>query len=71
MKDLAAEVGLKAPAVCNQLQRLQDRGVIRSRRDGNYVFYRVEDPCVLQLIELGACLTLDATAASRPSEVLR
>lgn len=60
VKDLAEAVGMRASAVCNQLLRLEDRGVVRSRRDGNYVFYRVDDPCVLQLIELGACLTLDA-----------
>jgi len=44
------------------VRRLEDRGIVRSRREGNYVFYRVEDPCVLQLIELGACLTLDTAS---------
>lgn len=64
VKDLAVQVGMRAPAVCNQLQRLEDRGVVRSRRAGNFVYYRVDDPCVLQLIELGACLTLDAAKAA-------
>lgn len=64
VKDLAEQVGMRASAVCNQLQRLEDRAVVRSRRAGNYVFYRVEDPCVLQLIELGACLTLDGRDGS-------
>ena len=59
VKDLAEQVEMRAPAVCNQLARLEDRGIVRSRREGNFVFYRVEDPCVLQLIELGVCLTLD------------
>lgn len=59
VKDLAAQVAMGSPAVCNQLQRLEDRGIVRSRRQGNFVYYRVEDPCVLQLVELGACLTLD------------
>lgn len=63
VRDLAEQVGMRAPAVCNQLQRLEDRAVVTSRRDGNFVFYRVDDPCVLRLIELGACLTLDADRA--------
>ena len=62
VKDLAEQVGMRAPAVCNQLARLQDRGIVVSRREGNFVFYRVEDPCVLQLIETGACLTIDGAA---------
>lgn len=68
VKDLAAEVGMRSSAVCNQLQRLEDRGVIRSRREGNFVYYRVDDPCVLQIIQLGACLTLDAAATAGTDE---
>lgn len=64
VRDLAEAVEMRPSAVCNQLQRLEDRGVVRSRRDGNFVFYRVEDPCVQQLIERGACLTLDADRSS-------
>lgn len=59
VKNLAAEVSMSPSAVCNQLVRLVDRRIIVSRRDGNFMYYRVEDPCLLQMIELGACLTLD------------
>ncbi len=58
VKDLAAEVGMSSPAVCNQLQRLVDRHIVASRRAGNFVYYRVEDPCLVQLIEAGLCMTL-------------
>lgn len=68
VRDLAAEVGMRSSAVCNQLQRLEDRGVIRSRREGNFVYYRVDDSCVLQIIQIGACLTLDAAAAAGTDE---
>ena len=55
--DLGAAVGLRPQAVSNQLQRLVDRGIVASRRDGNRIWYRVTDPCVVQLLDLAWCLT--------------
>ena len=55
--DLADAVGMRAQAVSNQLQRLVDRQILAARRDGNWVYYRIADPCVLQLLDLGMCLT--------------
>ncbi|HWO70043.1 MAG TPA: metalloregulator ArsR/SmtB family transcription factor [Actinomycetota bacterium] len=57
LTDLAATVGMKPQAVSNQLQRLVDRGILGSRRAGNHVFYRVIDPCVTSLLDLGFCVT--------------
>lgn len=54
--DLADTVGMRPQAVSNQLQRLADRGIVASRRDGNSVFYRIADPCVNSLLDLGLCL---------------
>ena len=54
--DLAAEVGMKPQAVSNQLQRLADRRIVASRREGSRLFYRMADPCVPGLIDLGMCL---------------
>jgi ArsR family transcriptional regulator, lead/cadmium/zinc/bismuth-responsive transcriptional repressor len=54
--DLAAEVGMKPQAVSNQLQRLADRRIVASRREGSRLFYRVADPCVTGLIDLAMCL---------------
>jgi len=54
--DLAAEVGMKPQAVSNQLQRLADRRIVASRREGSRLIYRVADPCVTGLIDLGMCL---------------
>jgi DNA-binding transcriptional ArsR family regulator len=56
VKDLAAEVGMKPQAVSNQLQRLADRRIVASRREGSRLFYRIADPCVTGLIDLGMCL---------------
>ncbi len=58
--ELAAAVRMKPQAVSNQLQRLADRGILRARRDGNNIHYRVADPCVLSLLELGLCLIEEA-----------
>lgn len=57
VSDLAAAVGLRPQAVSNQLQRLVDRGIVTARRDGNRIWYRVTDPCVVQLLDLAWCLT--------------
>jgi len=54
--DLATEVGMKPQAVSNQLQRLADRRVVASRREGSRLFYRMADLCVPGLIDLGMCL---------------
>ena len=54
--DLAERVEMKPQAVSNQLQRLVDRGILGSRREGNNVLYRITDPCVPVLLERGLCL---------------
>lgn len=60
VSQLARAVEMKPQAVSNQLQRLVDRGILASRRNGNYIHYRIVDPCVVGLLELGICLTEDA-----------
>jgi len=54
--DLAAEVGMRPQAVSNQLQRLSDRRIVAARRDGARIYYRIADPCVTGLLDLGLCL---------------
>ena len=56
VNDLAALVDMKPQAVSNQLQRLVDRGILGSRRDGINIYYRIVDPCVSVLLERGLCL---------------
>ena len=58
--DLAEEVGMRPQAVSNQLQRLADRRIVAARRDGNNVYYRIADPCVRSLLDLGLCLIEEA-----------
>ncbi len=54
--DIAAAIGSTPQAASNQIQRLVDRRILVSRRDGNRIFYRIADHCVAGLIALGLCL---------------
>lgn len=54
--DIAAEVGASQQAVANQLQRLLDQRIVHARREGQRVLYRIVDPCVPGLMDLGVCL---------------
>jgi len=60
VSDLAESVNMAPQAVSNQLQRLVDRGIVESRRDGLQMFYRIIDPCVILLLDQGLCLSEDA-----------
>lgn len=54
--DLADQLGMTPQAISNQLQRLADRKILATRRDGNHIFYRIVDPCVPTLLHRGICL---------------
>lgn len=56
VSEIAEKLKMKPQAVSNQLQRLVDRKILDTRREGNRIYYRVVDPCVPQLLELGLCL---------------
>lgn len=58
--ELADAVGMKPQAVSNQLQRLIDREILGSRRNGSNIYYRIVDPCVPSLLDRGLCLLEDA-----------
>lgn len=53
---LADEVGMSVQAVSNQLQRLADQRIVVARREGTRSYYRILDPCVTGLLDLGVCL---------------
>lgn len=56
VNDVAVAVGMTAQGVSNHLQRLADQGIVAARRDGQHVLYRIVDPCVPGLMDLGVCL---------------
>ena len=63
--DLAAQVEMKPQAVSNQLQRMNGQSILASRREGNQIFYRIADPCVVKLLDRGLCLTEDSRSQLR------
>lgn len=65
--DLANAVGMRPQAVSNQLQRLLDRRIVVSRRDGIHIHYRIADPCVPSLLNLGWCLLEETALESAPN----
>lgn len=65
--DIAKTLGMKPQAISNQLMRLSDTRMVTSRRDGNNVFYRVENCCVAPLLDLALCL-MENGAPDRTNE---
>ena len=57
---LAETVGMTPQAISNQLQRLAKSGIVGARREGTTIYYRMVDPCVIDLLDRGLCLTEDA-----------
>ena len=51
--DLAAFTGLSDSAVSHQLRRLKDLALVQSRRDGQVIYYSLNDAHVAGLIEIG------------------
>jgi DNA-binding transcriptional ArsR family regulator len=69
--ELADRLGMKPQAVSNQLQRLVDRRIVSSRRNGSNIFYKILDPCVQILLERGLCLIEDIRDATAHGVVWR
>ncbi len=51
--DLAAFTGLSESAVSHQLRRLKDLALVKSRRDGQIIYYALDDAHVTGLLEVG------------------
>ena len=66
--DIAKTLGMKPQAVSNQLVRLSDTRMLVSRREGNNVFYRVENGCVAPLLDLALCLMEDERSPKTTGE---
>ena len=51
--DLAAFTRLSESAVSHQLRRLKDLALVKSRRDGQIIYYALDDEHVSALLEVG------------------
>jgi DNA-binding transcriptional ArsR family regulator len=63
--ELAGMLRMKIPAVSNQLQLLSLKGVVSATRHGNRIAYRLIDPCIVQLLDYGLCLTEELNCTSQ------
>jgi len=51
--DLAALTGISESAVSHQLRRLKDLSLVTTRRDGQVVYYALDDKHVVLLLDIG------------------
>ena len=51
--DLAAYLGLSESAVSHQLRRLRDLALVKNRRDGQILYYSLDDNHVADLLNVG------------------
>jgi DNA-binding transcriptional ArsR family regulator len=51
--DIAAYIGISESAVSHQLRRLRELSLVRSRRDGQVLYYSLDDDHVLDLVNVG------------------
>ena len=50
---LAEQLGMTAPAVSHQLKMLRQSHLVRTRRSGRNIYYRLADDHVQKILELG------------------
>jgi DNA-binding transcriptional ArsR family regulator len=62
VSEMADLLAMKPQAISNQLTRLADRGIVGSRRNGNNIYYRIVDTCVIEILDHGLCLNEEAKA---------
>src|SRR3989304_3722082 len=51
---LEALLGRRQAYISQHLMALRDAGILRTRREGKFIFYRLRNPMLLKLIELAA-----------------
>jgi DNA-binding transcriptional ArsR family regulator len=62
---LEAKLGYRQAYISQQLMALRETGLLSTRRDGRYIFYRLEKPEILEMVSLGARLAgVDVLLAS-------
>jgi len=53
VSDLAAFLGLTESAISHQLRRLKDLALVKSRREGQVIYYSLDDEHVAELLNIG------------------
>lgn len=63
---LEAHLGYRQPYISQQIMVLRKAGLVAERRDGTYVFYRLSDPRVAELLDT---LMPEGPKRARPSSL--
>jgi len=53
VQDIVARLGMTQSAISHQLHTLRDHRVVKSRRDGKWIYYSIDDAHVQSLFEQG------------------
>lgn len=53
---LEAALGYRQAYISQHLMALREAGLLSTRRDGKYIFYRLEKPEIMEMVELAARL---------------
>lgn len=52
VQDIVEHVGTSQSNISQHLAILRDKGVLTTRKEANFVYYRITDPRTLKLVEL-------------------
>lgn len=63
--DLAAEVGVEAPHLSQQLGILRRAGLVVSRREATTVYYSLKDPLLVELLAIARRLLISGLEETR------
>ena len=50
--ELSEHLEMSMPAISHHLRVLKDKKIVRRRQEGKNVFYIMDDPCLIQVLEL-------------------
>ncbi|MBN2618889.1 MAG: winged helix-turn-helix transcriptional regulator [Spirochaetales bacterium] len=50
--ELSELLNMSMPAISHHLRVLKDKMIVTRRQEGKNVYYRLEDPCLIQVLEV-------------------
>lgn len=56
VQELQIAIGLDQSSVSQQLAVLRNRGIVEARREGTTAYYRICDPLLFELLDLGRAI---------------
>jgi DNA-binding transcriptional ArsR family regulator len=54
--DLIEALGIAQPRLSNHLACLRNCGLVQTRRQGNFIYYAIADPRVVEIVRMGEAL---------------